>query len=132
MPENIHDNSSTKTQNDIYLVDPLNPRAKPYSTVQKAANEANKGRAILYYKDGPDGGRVFEAHEVEAALAKGWRDTPYKHPNNPEHVPPVEPETASSPERDVLMMEAKELGLNPHPRLGVDKLRKLIAEASDG
>lgn len=31
-------------------------------------------------------------------------------------------------DRDDLMAKAKEMGLNPHPRCGVDKLREMIAK----
>lgn len=33
-------------------------------------------------------------------------------------------------DRDALMAQAKELGLNPHHKLGVEKLRELIAQAT--
>lgn len=34
-------------------------------------------------------------------------------------------------ERDLLMAEARELGLNPHPKTGVEKLTALINEAKE-
>lgn len=38
-------------------------------------------------------------------------------------------EAGEGNEREALMAEARSLGLNPHHKLGVDKLRELVTEA---
>jgi hypothetical protein len=61
-------------------------------------------------------------------------DGSYVVVNNPEEEAAAMGEESAGEEgvaslREALMAEARELGLNPHHRTGIEKLRELIAEA---
>lgn len=49
--------------------------------------------------------------------------------NNADEEAVLTTEDEDEIDRDALMAEAKALGLTPHPRHGVDKLREMIAAA---
>lgn len=123
MAENLNDSPATYEENQAYLRDPLDPKSKPYSSKQVAANEAHRLVTHLYHKN-HEAGRDFYIEEVEQAKADGWVDVPFVHPNNPEHK---EPEITS--ERTLLFEEAERLGVKVDKRLSDTKLRAAIVEA---
>lgn len=143
MAENQNDSPALYEENLDYLRDPENPRSKPYSTKQQAAHDAVAAVTMLYHSDtelDPGGrGKTFQREEVEQAMADGWSDVPFEHPNNPKHVhpsmgkqPEAEAATESpSAERSLLMEEARRLGLKPAHNIGIDKLQAMIAKASE-
>ena len=125
MPENLNDTAATVDQNDEYMRDRSHPRGKPYSHKQQDSMALAKGKTMLYNKDTPTDGVVFEGHEVADARADGWLPEPLIHPNCPDKQP-------SSKDRDELMAYAKSIGLNPHHKLSMESLVKLIEGAKDG
>ena len=129
MAENLHDTPATYEQNLAYLKNPESPESKKYSSKQAEANIAHKTKVMLYHADhdGGVGGRVFDREDAEDAAAAGWVDTPFKHPNNPDHQPVPEP--VASPERDMLIDEAEKLGITIDKRWGLERLRKAIVKA---
>lgn len=135
MPANINDTPARKKQNDDYIADPTAPAGKPYSRKQSEANTAHKGRTRLYHKTQcPNNGQVFEGFEVDDALADGWVDEPYVHPNAPDHAPMHDQEespVSQDDEMKTLWAEVDRLDIKPrpHPATGKAKLRKAIADA---
>ncbi len=125
MPENLHDTPARFEENLKYLQDPTDKEGKPYSSKQVAANKARKSQTWLYHEK--FGGRVFKEADIEAAMDDGWCEEPFVHPNNPQHQPPTVP--SASAERDVLLAEAKEMGLNVPSNIGIERLRERISDA---
>lgn len=126
MPENIHNTPATLDQHLQYLKDPMSPQGKPYSTKQIESNTNNARRKWLYHKT--EGGKLFDIDEVEAATAKGWVDTPFVHPNNPDHAAPKAAEPASAV-LDVLRKEAKGMGIDVDMRWGEKRLQDEMTKA---
>jgi hypothetical protein len=130
--ENLNDTAARREENDLYLIDPTHPRAKPYSRKQKEAIKVVRGRTFLYHTEMPNG-RIFEGHEIDDALEAGWTDTMPNHPNCP--VKTVIPATKleakkSDPELDALWDEVERLNITPKPHhlSGKAKLMKAIAD----
>ena len=121
MPENLHDTPARLEQHNTYLKDPTNPEGKPYSSKQAAANQMHKTKVTLYHAI--HGTHTFDADECIPAMADGWRDTPYVHPNNPDHQPPVD-ETAEDNEIEALRAELTNMGRKFDKRWGKERLRQ--------
>ena len=140
MPENLNDTAATNKQNQAYLNDREDPEGKPFSRRQREANAANVGRCMRYNEEHPTKGVVFSGEEAVEALENGWFDAPLIHPNCPNvnPKPKVEEikteEKAVNPELKVLWDEVDRLNISPRPhgKTGIEKLRKVVAQASDG
>lgn len=125
--ENLHNTAATYDQNQDYLKDPTRPESKPYSTKQQAANQAQGGRSWLYHKT--KGEQIFDAEDMEQAEKDGWSNTPFKHPNNPDHQAPVDASENNS-ETDALKLEAERIGLKVDKRWSNKRLREEIVKAA--
>lgn len=131
MPANVNDSPATYEQNREYLRDPTSPRAKPYSTAQKAANVENGQRQWLYHPKEPNG-KIFLKSEVAARLAEGWTDT--RGVKDPK-VASAEVDKTPLPdsyEREVLFKEAEGMGVQVDKRWSTKKLRETILKAAPG
>ena len=130
MPENLNDSAATKRQNDVYVVDRTNPEGKPYSRKQRDSVAAAMGKTMLYNKDAPTDGVVFDGHEVADAMSDGWSDAPLIHPNCPDKVAKVEAPIEQDNELAGLWAEIDRLGVEPRPhhRSGKEKLMKAITD----
>lgn len=84
MPHNHYDTPATGEQNENFQRNQDDPKGKPFSTKQLAANKAHAERETLYHKT--EGRRVFHKSEVEEAKAEGWRDVPFYHPKHPKRL----------------------------------------------
>jgi len=138
MPENLNDTAATNKQNQAYLNDREDPEGKPFSRRQREANAANVGLCMLYNEEHPTKGVVFSGEEAVEALENGWFDAPLIHPNcpnvKPKAKPVVETKEKVNPELKVLWDEVDRLNISPRPhgKTGIEKLRKVVAQASDG
>ncbi len=102
---------------------------KDYSDKQKESNKQAAQQVMLYHKD--HGGRIFNRAEAPGPK-EGWRETPWQHPNNPQHAAPAEePEVEANPEIEALRAECDRLGIKYDKRWGSQKLIKAITEAEE-
>lgn len=130
MPANYNDTPSTYEENLEYLRDPTSPRAKEYSTAQKAANAENRTRQWLYHPKEPKG-KIFSKDEVAAKLKEGWSD--HRIPEGEETVVEVNKTIpGDSYEREVLFQEAESMGIQVDKRWSTKKLRETILKAAPG
>ncbi len=114
MPENINDTPARFEENEEYLRDPISNSAKPYSTKQEAANREHAEKVWMYHKT--EGARLFDKDDVP----EGWQDTPFEHPNNPDH----QPEPVENDELKALREEAEDMGIEVDKRWGVKRLKE--------
>ena len=138
MPENLNDTAATGKQHQTYLNNREDPGGKPYSRRQREANEGTVGRCMRYNEEHPTKGVVFSGEAAVEALENGWFDAPLIHPNcpnvKPKAKPVVETKEKVNPELKVLWDEVDRLNISPRPhgKTGIEKLRKVVAQASDG
>ena len=123
MPLNMYDTAASKEQHETFLRNPDDPKGKPYSTKQEAANAAHKRLVTLYHKT--HGTRAFNREDEEMARADGWVDTPYVHPNNPDHQ---SPEVVEDNEVEILHKELTDMGRKFDKRWGKERLRQELSK----
>lgn len=133
--QNLNNSPARWDENDKYIRDPSDPKAKPYSTNQVAANQEHKNRVTLYHKT--HGRRVFNKvdDDIQALEKEGWRDTPFVHPRHPDEKVELESVNLSEnqqAERDALYAEAAKLGIDGrrYKQWSMDKLRKEVLKAA--
>jgi len=131
MAANLNDSPATFEQNQQYLKDPMSAQGRPYSTKQMAANRNHGSKVRLYHKDykKDNGGKLFDADEVDAAISEGWSDIPFINHNNPEEkVERVE--AKETDERKALIAEAEKMNIKIDKRWSDDKIKKAMLEAA--
>ena len=74
---------------------------------------------------------VKDGEEVEKCLKDGWCRTTGEAKNTKSDTKPKD-EVESDNERDRLIQEAKDLGIDFHPNIGIGKLKKRIEEVKVG
>lgn len=127
--ENLRDTPARYEENELYARDPLSNHSKPYSTKQLRANEEHKLKVTMYHKE--HGRRKFHKHDLDEAIADGWRDVPYIHPRHPKKKIEDQQEQESTPLLDALRDEAEKMGVTVDLRWGEKRLKKEILEAAD-
>jgi len=129
MPENINDTPARREQVEDYKADPTRPSAKPYSSKQLAGMAEVASKIWLYHPT--EKPRIFHKDEVSVAVADGWSDVPFKHPNNPNHVHPsagVTSPAKAAPDSDLefLRKQATNMGIKIDSRWGEKRLTEEI------
>lgn len=136
MAENMRDTPVTREQHEEYLRDPTSEKGRPYSSRQVASAQHAANQVWLSHRE--HGRRIFNRADVPDALADGWSEKPFRHPNDPKYRHPEDAKPAESEVEKVsedlqfLRDQAEKLGIQVDTRWREKRLLAEIEAASSG